>query len=43
VAAKDHEHRLRTLRPYDYTDACALLAAFWKEVESLMRDKGVWT
>jgi len=41
--AKDHKHRLRTVRPYDYTDACALLAAFWKEVETLTRDKGVWT
>jgi len=42
-AAKDHRHRLRTVRPYDYTDAGALLAAFWKEVESVMRVKGVWT
>ena len=33
--AKDHKHRLRTVRPYDYTDAAALLAAFWKEVESV--------
>ena len=23
--AKDHKHRLRTVRPYDYTDAAALL------------------
>lgn len=42
-AAKDHKHRLRTVRPYDYTDATALLAAFWSEVESVMRNKGVWT
>ena len=42
-AAKDHKHRLRTVRPHDYTDAAALLAAFWKEVESVMREKGVWT
>ena len=42
-AAKDHKHRLRTVRPYDYTDAGALPAAFWKEVESVMREKGVWT
>lgn len=41
--AKDHRHRLRAVRPYDYTDAAALLAAFWKEVESVMREKGVWT
>ena len=41
--AKDHKHRLRTVKPYDYTDAGTLLAAFWKEVESVMREKGVWT
>ena len=41
--AKDHKHRLRTVRPYDYADAAALLAAFWKEVESVMREMGVWT
>ncbi len=42
-AAKDHKHRLRRVRPYAYTDAGTLLAAFWNEVESLMREKGVWT
>ena len=42
-AAKDHRHRLRTVKSYDYTDAGALLAAFWQDVESVMREKGVWT
>lgn len=42
-AAKDHKHRLHTVRPYDYTDAGALVAAFWKEVESMLREQGVWT
>ena len=42
-AAKDHKHRLRTIRPYDYTDASALVAAFWHEVESVLREKGIWT
>jgi hypothetical protein len=41
--AKDHKHRLRTVKPYDYTDAAALLEAFWSDVESVMRDRGVWT
>jgi Family of unknown function (DUF6516) len=41
-AAKDHRHRLHTVRPYEYTQAGALLAAFWQEVESVMREKGVW-
>ena len=42
-AAKDHKHRLRTVRPYDYQDAGTLVAAFWNEVESMLRQKGVWT
>ena len=42
-SAKDHKHRLRTVRPYDYTDAGTLLEAFWNEVESVKREKGVWT
>ena len=42
-AAKDHKHRLRTVRSYEYTDAAALVAAFWSEVESVMRERGVWT
>ena len=42
-AAKDHKHRLSTVKSYDYTDAATLLAAFWIEVESVMREKGVWT
>ena len=42
-AAKDHKHRLRTVKPYDYMDAATLLAAFWKEVESGKRETGVWT
>lgn len=40
--AKDHKHRLRTIRRYDYTDAATLLAAFWDDVESVLREKGVW-
>lgn len=36
----DHKHRLRTVRPYDYSDAAALLQDFWAEVDSVLRDKG---
>lgn len=39
--AKDHKHRLRVVKPYDYIDAGALLAAFWKEVDSVLQEKGV--
>ena len=41
--AKDHRHRLRTVGPYEYTNAGALVVAFWKEVESVMREKGALT
>ena len=39
---QDHKHRMRTVRPYDYRNAAALLTDFWAEVEALMREKGVW-
>ena len=42
-AEQDHKHRLRTVRPYDYRDAGALVADFWAEVEAVMREKGVWS
>jgi hypothetical protein len=42
-AAKDHKHRLRAVKPYEYMNAGALVAAFWSEVESVMRERGVWT
>jgi Family of unknown function (DUF6516) len=30
---KNHKHRLRTVKPYDYTNAATLLEAFWNEVD----------
>lgn len=36
----DHRHRLRTIRPYDYTDAATLLEDFWKEVDAVLRERG---
>jgi hypothetical protein len=41
-AEQDHKHRLRTVRPYEYRDAAALLADFWAEVEAVMRERGIW-
>ena len=38
-AATDHKHRFHTVRPYDYSDAGALLGAFWKEVDSVLHEK----
>lgn len=42
-AAQDHKHRLKTVRPYDYQDAAALLADFWAEVMAVCREMGVKT
>ena len=39
--AKDHRHRLRRVKPYDYTDAGSLLAAFWQEVDSVLHQIGL--
>ena len=39
----DHRHRQRTVKPYAYRDAAALVADFWSEVEAVMREQGVWS
>jgi len=39
--ALDHRHRLKTVRPYDYQDAAALLADFWAAVDEMLRRRGV--
>lgn len=37
---RDHRHRLRTLRPYEYKDAATLLEDFWKEVDRVLGEGG---
>jgi len=37
----DHKHRLRSIRPYEYSDAAALLSDFWAEVDAVLRERGV--
>ena len=37
---KDHRHRLRQVKTYDYTDGGALIAAFWTEVKSVLEEEG---
>ncbi len=39
--AQDHRHRLRTVKPYDYTDAGTLLADFWDAVDAILNEMGV--
>ena len=36
----DHRHRLRTVRPYEYSDAATLLADFWAEVAAVLKERG---
>ena len=38
---RDHRHRLRTVRSYEYRDAATLLADFWGAVDAMLRDRGV--
>ena len=37
----DHKHRIRTIKPYEYQDAAALLGDFWVEVDAVLKEKGV--
>jgi hypothetical protein len=42
ATAFDHKHRLKTVRHYEYRDAANLLEDFWSEVDSVMREKGIY-
>ncbi len=37
----DHKHRFRTVRPYEYRDAAALIEDFWSLVDSVLEERGV--
>jgi hypothetical protein len=38
---RDHRHRIRTVKPYDYSEAATLLADFWTEVDAVLKERGV--
>ena len=38
---QDHRHRIRTVKPYEYSDAATLLADFWAEVDAVLKERGV--
>jgi len=38
---QDHRHRIRTVKPYDYSDAATLLTDFWMEVDAVLKVRGV--
>lgn len=40
-SAHDHRHRHDTVRPYAYTSAADLLADFWREVDAVLKERGV--
>jgi hypothetical protein len=37
----DHRHKMGEARPYRYKDAATLLADFWAEVDTYLKEKGV--
>jgi hypothetical protein len=37
----DHQHGVKTVRPYEYKDAASLLADFWSAVDAVLRGKGI--
>ncbi len=41
VRSYDHRHRLKTVRPYAFRDAAALLADFWHDVDAVLKEKGI--
>lgn len=43
TARHDHIHRMRTIKPYEYTNAADLLADFWDEVDQVMKERGITT
>ena len=38
---QDHRHRILAVKPYAYSDAATLLADFWMEVETVLKERGV--
>jgi hypothetical protein len=36
----DHRHRMHAIRPYVYRDPVTLLADFWAEVDSVLKERG---
>jgi len=38
---RDHKHKLKSVSPYEYKNAATLLADFWEQVDSVLKEKGV--
>ena len=39
--SQDHRHRYDRARPYKYVDAGTLLEDFWKDVNKILKEKGL--
>lgn len=39
--AWDHKHCLKTVRPYEYSDAASLLSDFWAAVDAVLKERGI--
>lgn len=37
----DHQHRFKTVKPYEYQDAATLLSDFWSIVDAVLYERGV--
>ncbi len=37
----DHKHKIRMIKPYQFSDAASLLQDFWGEVDKVLKDKGI--
>ena len=40
-ASHDHVHRADAVRPYAYRDADTLMSDFWREVEAILKARGI--
>jgi hypothetical protein len=41
--SRDHRHRFRSVKPYEYKNAVKLLEDFWTEVETVLKERGIKT
>lgn len=40
-ASHDHVHRADAVAPYPYRDAETLMSDFWREVEAILKERGI--
>lgn len=40
-AVYDHQHRVRSIRPYEYRNAATLIENFWAAVDAVLKERGI--